>query len=452
MTEDVTRLWGETLEAVSRLLPRPSYEAFVRPAQAMGFDEGTLVLGLPSPACRRMVEERYISILEETARKVFRSPLSIHLVSPEGDDPRDFFPPAPPSEEPTREQFPAGETSVDSSRNLNPRYTFETFVVGNSNQLAHAAAQAVSQMPAKAYNPLFIYGGVGLGKTHLMHAIGNSISSRHRKLRVRYVPAEAFTNDMIDALRDDRMPSFRNHFRNVDVLLIDDIQFISGKERTQEEIFHAFESLHWASKQIVISSDRLPRDIPTLTERLRSRFEWGLITDLQPPDLETRIAILEKKLQMEHIDLPIEVLSFVAEKIDTNIRELEGALIRIVAFLSLHRQPCTVSLAEQILQDLIPRPKLLTIERIQEEVSRLYGISLADMTGRSRARSVAFPRQVAMYLSRELTDSSLPTIGQAFGDRDHTTVMHAIEKIQGDAAADASLQDLLEDLVRKLRG
>lgn len=448
MTEDVSRLWGETLTAVSRLLPRPSYEAWVRPARAVGFDQGTLVLGVPSPACRRMVEERFLSILEKTAREVFQSPLSIHLVAPE-EEPDGFLPPAAPNDQ----SPPSGSRPLnEAAPTLNARYTFESFVVGNANQLAHAAALAVSQMPATAYNPLFIYGGVGLGKTHLMHAIGNAIHQRHAHLKVCYVPAEVFTNDMVDAIRDDRMVAFRNRFRNVDVLLIDDIQFISGKERTQEEFFHTFETLHWASKQIVLSSDRLPREIPTLTERLRSRFEWGLITDMQPPDLETRIAILEKKLQLENLRIPGKVVSFIAEKIDTNIRELEGALIRIVAYLSIHGEPCTVSLAERILQDLIPKPKLLTIDRIQDEVCRVYGLSKGDMNGRSRARSVSFPRQIAMFLCRELTGNSLPMIGQAFGDRDHTTVMHAIEKVQAEAAADASLSELLEDLSRKLRG
>lgn len=450
MTEEVTKLWSETLSVVSRLLPRPSYEAWVRPARAVGFDNGTLVLGVPSPACRQMVEERFLSILEETARQVFKKPLSIHLVSPDSEPGQTgaFPPPSRPERTAVRED----RLRDDRSSVLNARYSFESFVVGNSNRLAHAAALAVSQMPSKAYNPLFLYGGVGLGKTHLMHAIGNYVASNHTHLNILYVSSETFTNEMINAIRDDRMSQFRNRFRTIDILLIDDIQFLSGKERTQEEFFHTFEALHSASRQIVMSCDRLPREIPTLTERLRSRFEWGLITDVQSPDFETRVAILRKKAQKEHLDVPDDVLTFIADRVETNIRELEGALIRLVAYLSLTRSPCTMSVAEQVLQDLLPHPKVLSLQLIQQEVARLYGVSVDDLCSASRARNVTLPRQVAMYLARQLTDSSLPRIGQAFGNRDHTTVLHSIEKVQAALSSDPPFREMLEDIARKLGG
>lgn len=449
MTDEVTKLWSETLSAVSRVLPRPSYETWVRPAWAMELDGAVLVLGVPSPAARQMVEERYLSLLEEKASEVFQKPVSIRLVAPDRSAVADQTTGSKPRERATPLKIPE---RGEKAPTLNPRYTFDSFVVGNSNRMAHAASLAVSEMPAKAYNPLFLYGGVGLGKTHLMHAIGNHVLEQQPRQNVLYLSSENFTNEMINSIRDDRMTQFRNRFRTIDVLLIDDIQFLSGKERTQEEFFHTFEALHGAAKQVVISSDRLPREIPTLEERLRSRFEWGLITDVQPPDFETRIAILRKKAQTENLEIPDDVLTFVASKIETNIRELEGALIRLVAFLSLNRAPCTIEMAEAVLQDLIPKPKLLTVRRIQEEVARVYGMTLEDLTAKSRARAVSYPRQIAMYLCRELTAASLPKLGDEFGGRDHTTVLHAYAKITADMAADPSFRELVEDLGRKLRG
>ncbi|MDP9395715.1 MAG: chromosomal replication initiator protein DnaA, partial [Actinomycetota bacterium] len=315
---------------------------------------------------------------------------------------------------------------------LNPKYTFETFVIGASNRFAHAAAVAVSEAPAKAYNPLFIYGESGLGKTHLLHAIGHYGVHLFAGARVRYVSSEEFTNDFINSLRDDKAQAFQRRYRDVDILLVDDIQFLENKERTQEEFFHTFNTLYNANKQIVISSDRAPKQLVTLEDRLRSRFEWGLITDVQPPDLETRIAILRKKAAQERLAAPPEVLEYIASKIATNIRELEGALIRVTAFASLNRQGVDLALAEIVLKDLIPDDNgpEITAATIMAQTSAYFGLSMEDLCGASRSRVLVQARQIAMYLCRELTDLSLPKIGQQFGGRDHTTVMHADRKIR----------------------
>jgi chromosomal replication initiator protein len=326
-------------------------------------------------------------------------------------------------------------------------------VVGNSNRFAHAAALAVAEAPAKAYNPLFIYGGVGLGKTHLMHAIGHYVQTLHPFSKVVYVTSEKFTNDLINAIRYDRTGEFRNTYRNSDVLLVDDIQFLAGKERMQEEFFHTFNTLYEAQKQIVLSSDRPPREIPTLEDRLRSRFEWGLITVIQAPDLETRVAILRKKAESERLDLPDEVMLSLAKQVHSNIRELEGALIRVVAYSSLTSRTITPELVSEALHDLVHSPKQrpITVDRIQEVVAEHFGLRLDDMKARRRTRTVAYPRQVAMYLARELTDLSLPRIGEAFGGRDHTTVIHAVEKIEEASRDDATLSRSLATIIQKLQ-
>ncbi|MEW6398677.1 MAG: chromosomal replication initiator protein DnaA, partial [Bacillota bacterium] len=341
----------------------------------------------------------------------------------------------------------------DGSSRLNPKYTFDTFVVGNCNRFAHAACQAVAESPGRVYNPLFLYGGVGLGKTHLMHAIGHLVTAGFPRLRILYISAEAFGNHLIDAIRDATTAQFRSRYRAVDVLLIDDIQFIAGKERTQEEFFHTFNTLYEASKQIVVSSDRPPRDIPTLEERLRSRFEWGLTSDIQPPDLETRVAILRKKAQIEGFSVPNDVMLYIATQIESNIRQLEGALIRTVAFASLNRLPITISMAETVLRDLSPneRSQKITPATIQQAVCDYYGIRPADLTAKKRTQAVAFPRQVAMYLCRELTDLSLPRIGEEFGGRDHTTVLHACDKISRQMQEDRDLAASVAALTERLR-
>ncbi|MEA4882774.1 MAG: chromosomal replication initiator protein DnaA [Clostridia bacterium] len=336
---------------------------------------------------------------------------------------------------------------------LNPKYTFESFVVGNSNHFANAAALAVSDAPGKAYNPLFIYGGVGLGKTHLMQAIGHHVLGQNSSARVVYVPCEQFTNDLIHAIRYDRTVEFRGRYRSVDLLMIDDIQFLAGKERTQEEFFHTFNTLYEAGKQIVISSDRPPKEIATLESRLRSRFEWGLITDIQAPDLETRIAILKKKAASEQMDVPNDALVYVAGQIHSNIRELEGALIRVTAFAALNNREITPQLAAEVLKDMLPssRPKQISVELIQRTVADYYSLEVSEMRARSRVRTVSMPRQVAMYLCRELTELSLPKIGEGFGGRDHTTVIHACEKIQQDIKADQALSLTVKEIIARLQ-
>ncbi len=336
---------------------------------------------------------------------------------------------------------------------LNPKYTFSTFVIGNSNRFAHAASLAVAEAPAKAYNPLFIYGGVGLGKTHLMHAIGHYILSQNKKAKVLYVTSEKFTNELINSIQTNKNVDFRNRYRNVDVLLIDDIQFIAGKESTQEEFFHTFNALHEANKQIIISSDRPPKEIPTLEDRLRSRFEWGLITDIQPPDLETRIAILKKKAELENLEVDDDVLEFIAKRIESNIRELEGALTRIMAYSSLTNSTLDVSIAEEALKDIISsrQPKKITPELIQKVVSNHYQLKMEDLKSRKRSRPIVYPRQIAMYLCREMTDLSLPKIGDLFGGRDHTTVIHACDKVATDIKEDLQMKRTINELIRQIR-
>ncbi len=362
--------------------------------------------------------------------------------------------PPPPAAVPATGSTPAEPIANDTTEvTLNPRYTFQTFIRGSSNNLAAAAAIAVAEAPAKAYNPLFLYGGVGLGKTHLMHAIGHEVLSNRRKARVVYMSAERFTNEMIDSISEAKMKGFRRNYRNVDVLLVDDIQFLANKERTQEEFFHTFNELHSANKQIVISSDRPPRQIPTLEDRLRSRFEWGMIADVQPPDLETRIAILRKKAEQCKIALSNDVATLLAERISSNIRELEGALTRLVACASLQREPITMELALNSLTGILPNASLerVDIRRIQETVSDYFSISLKDLVGQRRDQKVVRPRQVAMYLCKELTGSSYPEIGNQFGGKDHTTVMHACRKVEANLE-DHYFKTSLENIQNKLRG
>ncbi|TMF85107.1 MAG: chromosomal replication initiator protein DnaA, partial [Chloroflexi bacterium] len=350
------------------------------------------------------------------------------------------------AEEPPPEEE---EPVLAEASQLNPKFQFQHFVVGNNSRFAHAACRAVAETPAKAYNPLFLYGGVGLGKTHLMHAIGHAVLEKHHRRRVAYVTSEKFMNEMISSIQEGRMVDFRTRYRTVDVLLVDDIQFLAGKDRTQEEFFHTFNSLHELNRQIVISSDRPPKEIPTLEDRLRSRFSWGLIADIQPADFETRVAILKSKVGPYARLVPEDVLSFIAHKIQKNIRELEGALIRVIAHASLNRSAVNVDMAARLLQDVIPstETRTLSMETISRTVANFYHISLEEMKGKRRDKHIVFPRQVAMYLIREETASSLPAIGQAFGGRDHTTVLHSFEKISTESKEDQRLQ---ADL-RKLR-
>lgn len=335
---------------------------------------------------------------------------------------------------------------------LNQKYSFENFVVGSSNQFAHAAAQAVAAAPSKAYNPLFIYGGVGLGKTHLMHAIGHTIRSRNRHLRLVYISAEKFMNELINAIRYDKTLTFREKYRSIDVLLVDDIQFIAGKERTQEEFFHTFNALYDAQKQIVISSDCPPKEIPTLEERLHSRFEWGLLADIQPPDLETKVAILRRKAELEKIDLENDLALFIASKIKSNVRELEGSLVRLVAYSSLKKQPITLQLAQEVLRNIIDEDERgISIETIQKVVASHYGLKVNDLKSKNNSRSIAIPRQVAMYLCKTLTKASLPEIGREFGGKHHTTVLHSVNKITSLYQTDKDFHRVINSLTSSLK-
>jgi len=343
------------------------------------------------------------------------------------------------------------EPLVASASGLSARYTFDTFVVGNSNQFAQAACQAVADLPSKAYNPLFIYGGVGLGKTHLLHAVGHQIARLYPSLRVLYLSTERFTNELINAIRYDRTAEFRAKYRNIDLLLVDDIQFISGKERTQEEFFHTFNDLYEAHRQIVVSSDSAPKEIPDIEERLRSRFEWGLIADIQPPDFETRVAILKRKAELERVRLPDEVAYLIAGRIKANIREIEGSLTRMVAYCSLSGREMTVDLAHDVLSELwAEEEKVITIEHIQRKVSDFFGLKLSDMRAKNRTKAVAFPRQVAMYLARQLTHTSLAEVGRAFGGKDHTTVLHAVEKVQALLREDPKFKKTVDTLSQSI--
>jgi chromosomal replication initiator protein len=362
-------------------------------------------------------------------------------------------PGGPPHRQSSFPGLPSPGLPRPAQARLNPKYTFETFVIGSSNRFAHAAAVAVAEAPAKAYNPLFIYGDSGLGKTHLLHAIGHYTQSLYHGVRVRYVSSEEFTNDFINMIRDGKQDGFRRRYRDVDVLLVDDIQFLENKEGTQEEFFHTFNTLHNASKQIVISSDRAPKRLVTLEDRLRSRFEWGLITDVQPPELETRIAILRKKAVQEGLNAPPEALEYIASRISTNIRELEGALIRVTAFASLNRQTVDLQLAEIVLKDLIPEAQgpEITASTIMGQTASYFGMSIDDLCGTSRSRVLVTARQIAMYLCRELTDLSLPKIGQQFGGRDHTTVMHAERKIRSLMAERRSIYNQVTELTNRIK-
>ena len=448
MKTELTHIWTQTVEVLERQLPKSQFDSSgLRNTKVLGFSDDTLVVGVPGEMAKDRLEARYSALCRQVLKDLTGRKIVLKLVVPNGT--------LEPEVNGNGNHFADGSIGNDSLfKPLNPKYTFESFVIGNSNRFAHAASLAVAEAPAKAYNPLFIYGGVGLGKTHLMHAIGHRVRQENPRARVAYMSTETFTNEFINSIRDDKSVEFQNRYRNVDVLLIDDIQFLAGKERTQEEFYHTFNAIHEANKQIVISSDRPPKEIPTLEDRLRSRFEWGLICDIQPPDLETRIAILQKKARQEGLVLPDEVLLYIATNIETNIRELEGALTRVVAFSKMVAQPVSIELAMHALRDILPpaRPRQITIPRIQQAVANYYNLSLEEFSARKRTRSVAHPRQIAMYLSRELTDASLPKIGEEFGGRDHTTVIHACEKIAEDMRRDPSLAGVIEELINRIKG
>lgn len=446
MDLNLDKIWRSALELIKTELSDVSFNTWFNTMEPLSINESEVVLGTPNEFTKKIIEDRYLILLKNAISQTAGLNYNIRLICP--------------SEENEIENSDITEKSnnldniMSQNPNLNPKYTFESFVIGNSNRFAHAASLAVAEAPAMAYNPLFIYGGVGLGKTHLMHAIGHYILSQNPRAKVVYVSSEKFTNELINSIRDDRNTEFRNRYRNVDVLLVDDIQFIAGKERTQEEFFHTFNALHEANKQIIISSDRPPKEIPTLEDRLRSRFEWGLIADIQAPDLETRIAILRKKANLENIDVNNEVMLYIANNIKSNIRELEGALIRVLAYSSLTNRKVSVELAEEALKDILTKsaPLEVNVRRIKEIVGEDYKLKIEEFSSKKRTRSISFPRQIAMYLSRELTDLSLPKIGEEFGGRDHTTVIHAYEKISKDIENSSELKSRVENIVKKVRG
>ncbi len=439
-------LWAEVAGRLKGALNTTTYRTWFAGAGGAELTDELFLISVPNGFTREWIEGHFLGLISAAVRDVTGQERRIGLVVADRE----------PTLEPSVEMPPrrAAANGNGSGGGMNPKYTFDSFVIGSSNRFAHAAALAVAEAPAQAYNPLFIYGSTGLGKTHLLQAIAQYTSEHAGSLTARYVTSETFMNDFINSLRDKRIEGFKQRYRNYDVLLIDDVQFFENKERIQEEFFHTFNSLYEAGSQIVISSDRPPREISTLEERLRSRFEWGLITDIQPPDLETRIAILRKKVKTDAIAVPdAEVLTFIAGRISTNIRELEGALTRVVALSSLTGRAMTTELAQDVLKDVFPQGEVadVSIKGIQETVSDRFGLTLEELCADKRSQNIVYPRQVAMYLSRELTDSSLPKIGKEFGGRDHTTVIHATSKIARLIKEDRSVYNLVQELTARIK-
>jgi len=426
--------WQQVLNIVEKKVNQQSFNTWFKPTQLIKHDDHALYVRVPSVYFQDWLND-HIDVVIEAARLAGIGDISVIYII----------------ERPAPELIDApsqGRLDFESIENtLNPKYTFDTFVVGSSNQFAHAAATAVAEKPSKAYNPLFIYGGVGLGKTHLMHSIGHTIKLNNKQLRLTYVSTEKFTNELINAIRHDKLLSFRERYRNNDVLMIDDIQFIAGKERTQEEFFHTFNALYDSHKQIIISADCPPREIPTLEERLHSRFEWGLIADIQPPDLETKVAIIKKKAERQNIGIPDNVALYIASKIKSNIRELEGALVRLIAYCSLTGSDITLPTAQETLHDILGAgDRAITVEMIQKAVADHFQMRVQDLKAKNNSKSVAVPRQVAMYLCKKLTGVSLPQIGREFGNKHHTTVLHSINKITALRQTDRDLSRLLQTL------
>jgi|AntRauTorckE6833_2_1112554.scaffolds.fasta_scaffold00096_50 chromosomal replication initiator protein len=459
--EELEHIWNQTLHEIKDKLSNPSFKTWFSNTKPVDLkDDNILMIKVPNDFIKDWIETRYNQLITDVIQNLTDSNLKCRFYTEE--ELNEIF------KEETEEESKQEETNNKEEKkntkdknaegynintNLNPKYSFDSFVVGNGNRFAHAAALAVAEAPAKAYNPLFLYGDVGLGKTHLMQAIAHYILKHNPDSKVVYVSSETFTNELINAIKDDRTASFRNKYRNIDILLVDDIQFLANKERTQEEFFHTFNSLHEANRQLIISSDRPPKEIPTLEERLRSRFEWGLITDIQKPDLETRIAILRKKADMENLKVPNEVIIYIANNIQSNIRELEGALIKVIAYSSLVDKDIDTDLAEKALKDLIvdnKEPREVNIELIKDVIVNYYNLKDKDMTSKKRTQKIAFPRQIAMYLSRELTDLSLPHIGDEFGGRDHTTVIHAYNKIEQKIEDDSKFANVVDKIITRI--
>lgn len=447
MNLNIKEVWDKTLKLIKTELTEVSFNTWLKTIDPVCIKGNKFVLSVPNEFNKEILENRYVSLISNALKHVTNKDFQLEFITPSELSKYEIA----ESKENAQRFNPSLDFDIPR---LNPKYVFDEFVIGNSNRFAHAASLAVAESPAKAYNPLFIYGGVGLGKTHLMHAIGHYILEQNPSSKVVYVTSEKFTNELINSIKDDKNTEFRDKYRTVDVLLVDDIQFIAGKERTQEEFFHTFNTLYEANKQIIVSSDRPPKEIPTLEDRLRSRFEWGLITDIQAPDFETRIAILRKKAEIDSIIIPNEVYEFIARKIKSNIRELEGALTRIIAYSSLTNRDISADLAAEALKDIIAssKPKKVNADLIKSVVSQFYNIKMEDFESKRRTRSISFPRQIAMYLCRELTDMSLPKIGEEFGGRDHTTVIHAYDKITKDKTADNQFKIQLEKLIKEIQG
>ncbi|MFO7814900.1 MAG: chromosomal replication initiator protein DnaA [Halanaerobiales bacterium] len=458
--EELEHIWNQTLNEIKDKLSNPSFKTWFSNTKPVDMkDDNIMLIEVPNDFIKDWIETRYNDLITEVVQNLTDTNLECRFYTEEELRKKDQEKEKEEKTKPNREkestdqELEAKIREYNINTNLNPKYSFDSFVVGNGNRFAHAAALAVAEAPAKAYNPLFLYGDVGLGKTHLMQAIAHYILKHNPDNKVVYVSSETFTNELINAIKDDKTAAFRDKYRNIDILLVDDIQFLANKERTQEEFFHTFNSLHESNRQLIISSDRPPKEIPTLEERLRSRFEWGLITDIQKPDLETRIAILRKKADMENLKVPNEVIIYIANNIQSNIRELEGALIKVIAYSSLVDKDIDADLAEKALKDLIvenEEPREVNIELIKDVVVDYYNLKNDDMTSKKRTQKIAFPRQIAMYLSRELTDLSLPHIGEEFGGRDHTTVIHAYNKIEDKIEEDDEFSKVINKIISRI--
>lgn len=447
---NIEEIWNETLNILKNEASDISYKTWFKTLIPIDIKDNTLILQTFNAFSQGIISQRYNQLIQNALRHVTNTNYNIIITIPDKSNDLGSIKSSTININ-NNNSNSIIQNSIKSKSSLNPKYSFETFVIGSSNRMAYTASLAVAEAPSLAYNPLFLYGGVGLGKTHLMHSIGHYILSQNPNSKILYTSSEKFTNDLINSLRIKNNQDFRNKYRNIDVLLVDDIQFIAGKEATQEEFFHTFNTLYEDNKQIIISSDRPPKEIEKLEERLISRFEWGLIADIQPPDLETRIAIVNKKVDVENYSIPDEVITFVASSIKSNIRELEGAINRINAYSKLQNLPITLDLAKESLKGFISnKPRNITIEYIQEIVANYYNLNITDLTSKKRNRAISYPRQIAMFLSRSLTDLSLPKIGEKFGGRDHTTVMHGYDKIYNDLTNNVELKKVIEILENKI--
>ena len=453
MTESLTNIWDDILIRIETKINQHSFYTWFKPTSFVREEGSSVVVRVPNTLFRDWLTRHYSAVLADAIAEVGRPGLNVTFVAGQATDeiePPEVIEQAQPDVPENAD--PDAPPSVSSIAGLNPRYSFDTFVVGPSNQFAEAACRAVAEAPSRSYNPLFIYGGVGLGKTHLMHAIGHYVLIHDRSLKLTYISTERFMNEMINAVRYDRVMGFRERYRSVDVLLVDDIQFLAGKEGTQNEFFHTFNALYDAQKQIVVSSDCPPHEIPQLEERLRSRFEWGLIADIQLPDLETKVAILKKKAEAEAVPLPDNVAIYIAGKIKSNIRELEGSLIRLIAYASLTGREISLALAQDVLKNILDHDeKAVTIEIIQKSVADYYQLKVAELKSRNNSKSVAMPRQIAMYLCKALTHASLPEIGRSFGGKHHSTVIHSIKKVEKLRTHDRDFNSLINTLSESLK-